>query len=62
MVLDATVMDNLATAMGSAISTQTMLQNLVTLIPVIGGVLVFAFTYYIVRRIIKKAQKGKAGI
>lgn len=61
MVLTGTMAD-LSTAMGSAISTETMLSNLATLVPVIGGVLIFAFTYRIVKKIISKAQKGKAGI
>lgn len=56
------VMANLVTALESVLTTDAMFTNLTSLIPVIGGVLVFAFTYRIVRRIISKAQRGKAGI
>lgn len=55
-------MNGVATALSSAITTETMFTNLASLIPVVGGVLIFAFTYRIVRRIISKAQKGKAGV
>lgn len=60
--LDATAMSNVATALQTAISTDTMFTNLATLIPVVGGVLIFAFTYRIVRRIVSGANKGKAKI
>ena len=43
-------------------STDAMFTNLGALIPVVGGVLIFAFTYRIIRRIIGKGQNGKAGI
>lgn len=55
-------MENLVTALQSVLTTDAMFTNLTSLIPVIGGVLVFAFTYRIVKRIISKAQRGKAGI
>ena len=61
-LLDATASQNVATALQTAISTDTMFSNLATFIPVIGGVLVFAFTYRIVRRIVSGAGKGKAKI
>lgn len=60
--MDATAMENVVSALQSAISTNTMFTNLASLIPVIGGVLIFAFTYRIIRKIVTKAQKGKAGI
>ena len=59
---DPTAVENMATALGNNINSEAMFSNVSTLIPVIGGVLIFSFTYYIVRRIVKKAQKGKAGI
>ena len=62
MLLDATAMSNVVTALSSAISTETMFTNLAALIPVVGGVLIFAFTYRIIRKIIKGAQSGKAKI
>lgn len=57
-----TGMAALVTALQSAISTDTMMANFTTLVPVIGGVLIFAFTYRIVKRIISGAQKGKARV
>lgn len=58
----ATAMSSLVTALQSVLTTDAMFTNLSSLIPVVGGVLIFAFTYRIVRRLIGKAQKGKAGI
>lgn len=57
-----TSMSQVATAMGTAITTDTMFTNLASLIPIVGGVLIFAFTYRLVRRIISGASKGKARI
>ena len=58
----ATTMEGLVTALKSVLTTDAMFTNLTALIPVIGGVLLFAFTYRIVRKMISKASKGKAGI
>lgn len=55
-------MANLVTAMQSAINTDAMFTNLTLLIPVIGGVLLFSFTYRIVRKIVGGASKGKARV
>lgn len=55
-------MSAVVTALQSAITTDTMFTNLALLIPVIGGVLIFAFTYRIIRRIVSGAQKGKARV
>ena len=41
MLLDATAMSNVVTALQSAITTDTMFTNLAALIPVVGGVLIF---------------------
>lgn len=60
--MENTAMSSVATALGSAISTDTMFTNLSVLIPVVGGVLIFAFTYRLVRRIIGGAGRGKARI
>lgn len=57
-----TSMSSVVTALQSAISTDAMFTNLGVLIPVVGGVLIFAFTYRIIRRIIGGANKGKARI
>ena len=55
-------MEGLVTALQGILTTDAMFTNLTTLVPVLGGVLIFAFTYRIVRKIISKAQRGKAGI
>ena len=61
MLLDTvTSMSAVVTALQSILTTDAMFTNLAALIPVVGGVLIFAFTYRIIRRIISKAQKGKA--
>lgn len=57
-----TNMSSVVTALQTAITTDTMFTNLASLIPVVGGVLIFAFTYRIVRRIVSGAQKGKARV
>ena len=56
------VMEGLVTALQGILTTDAMFTNLTSLIPVVGGVLIFSFTYRIVRRIINKAQRGKASI
>lgn len=55
-------MTNVVNALSEAVSTDSMFTNLALLIPVVGGVLIFAFTYRIIRKIVKGAQKGKASI
>lgn len=63
MFMDAvTSMESLVTALQSILTTNAMFTNLSSLIPVVGGVLIFAFTYRIVRRIITGAAKGKARV
>lgn len=57
-----TSMQAVVTALTSILTTDAMFTNLAALIPVVGGVLIFAFTYRIIVRIIKGAQKGKARI
>lgn len=57
-----TVMESVVTALQGILTTDAMFTNLAKLIPVVGGVLIFAFTYRIIRRIISGANKGKARI
>lgn len=57
-----TSMTNVVSALQTALNTDAMFTNLGVLIPVVGGVLIFAFTYRIIRRIIKGANSGKARI
>lgn len=55
-------MSSLVTALEGILTTDAFMANLTSLVPVIGGVLIFAFTYRLVRKLIKGAQKGKANI
>lgn len=57
-----TSMSSVVTALQSILTTDAMFTNLAALIPVLGGVLIFAFTYRIVRKIVKGAQRGKANM
>lgn len=57
-----TTMSSLVTALQSVLTTDAMFTNLASLIPVVGGVLIFAFTYRIVKKIITGASKGKARV
>lgn len=57
-----TSMSSLVTALQSVLTTDAMFTNLASLIPVVGGVLIFAFTYRIVKKIITGASKGKARV
>ena len=59
---EVSTMEGLVTALKGILTTDAMFTNLTLLVPVLGGVLIFAFTYRIVRKIISKAQRGKAGI
>ncbi len=54
--------DGVVSALKTAITTDVMFENLAKFIPVIGGVIIFAFTYRIVKKIVGGAQKGKARV
>ena len=62
MLIEATAFQDVVTALTNAVNTDAMFTNLAALIPVIGGCLIFAFTYRIIRRIVKGAQGGKARV
>lgn len=62
VLTDPTAFDNVVSALTSILNTDSLFTNLAALIPVVGGVLIFAFTYRIIRKIVKGAQKGKASI
>lgn len=62
MLADATAFDNVVTALQSILTTDAMFTHLAGLIPVVGGVLIFAFTYRIIRRIVSGAGKAKPKI
>lgn len=55
-------MTALVSALQGILNTESMIANLTTLIPVIGGLILFAFTFRIVRKMIKGASKGKANV
>lgn len=57
-----TAMTEVVSALSSILTTNAMFTNLAVLIPVVGGILIFAFTYRLVRKMISGAQKGKARI
>lgn len=59
---ETTAMQNVVTALQSILTTDAMFTNLAVLIPVVGGVLIFAFTYRIIRRMVGGAGKGKPKI
>lgn len=52
----------LNTALQNAFATETMLGNLTTLIGALGALIIFAFTYRLVRRMVSGAKKGSAKI
>lgn len=60
--MEQTGMSALVTALQGILTTDAFMANLTSLVPVIGGVLIFAFTYRLVRKIVKGAAKGKANI
>ena len=62
MFLDATAMTNVVSALQGILTTDAVFTNLAALIPVVGGVLIFAFTYRIIRKIIGGAQRAKARV
>ena len=63
MLLDlSTAMSSLVSALQGILTTDAFMANFTALVPVIGGVLIFAFTYRIVKKIITGAQKGKARV
>lgn len=51
---------DLATALGGILTMDKFLGALTILVPVIGGVLIFAFIYGRVKKLVNGAQKGKA--
>lgn len=62
METPTTSMSAVVTALQNILTTDAMFTNLAALIPVVGGVLIFAFTYRIVRKVVSGASKGKAKI
>lgn len=59
---DVTGITALVNALTNAINVESMWTNLATLFGAVGGLILFSFLLYEVRKIIKGAQKGKARI
>lgn len=57
-----TTMSSVVTALQGILTTDAMFTNLAALIPVLGGVLIFSFTYRLIRKIVSGAKKGSARI
>lgn len=57
-----TAMQAVIDALKSILTTDAMFTNLAGLIPVVGGVLIFAFTYRIIKKVLGGASRGKAKI
>lgn len=57
-----TAMTSVVSALTSILTTDAMFTNLAALIPVVGGVLIFSFTYRIIKKIVRGASGGKARI
>lgn len=55
-------MEALNTALQAAFATDTMLANLTSLIGALGALIIFAFTYRLVRKMVSGAKKGSAKI
>lgn len=62
IVAEGTAFSGVVSALTSVLSTEAMFTNLGALIPVVGGVLIFSFTYRIIRRMISGASKAKARV
>lgn len=52
-------MEGVVSALTSILSTDAMFANLAALIPVMGPLLVFVFTYTIIKKMTKGASKAR---
>lgn len=57
-----TGINGLADALKGILTTDAFMESLTVLVPVIGGVLLFAFVYRTVKKLVSGASKGKAKI
>ena len=60
--MESTGVAGLATALSNILTVDNFMSSLTALVGVIGGVLIFAFIFRRVKRIISGAQNGKAKI
>lgn len=55
-------MQNVVTSLSSTVSGEALWGTFATAVPYIAVITLFAFGFYIIRRLIKKIAKGKAGV
>ena len=55
-------MEAVVTALSTGITANALWGQIEGMIPFVCGMVIFAFGYFLLRRIIKKPCKGKAGI
>lgn len=53
-------MSSVVTALQGILTTEQMFTNLAALIPVLGGLLIFSFTFRLIKNMVNGAQKGRA--
>lgn len=59
---DASGVSDLATALGGILTADNLFSILTTFVPVIGGIVLFAFAYKRVKKMVSGASNGKAKI
>lgn len=59
-VLEGTAVQGLASALQQAISFETMITNITAFVGLIAGVVIFAFSYRLVKKLVTGASRGKA--
>lgn len=60
--MDSTGIAGVASALTSGITANSLWDSVAGFVPFVCGMVLFAFGYYVLRRVIKKPAKGKAGI
>lgn len=58
----ATGASGLATSLGTSVTAAGLFDSVAPFIPFVGGIVLFAFGYRVLRKAIKGASKGKANI
>lgn len=61
-VMNVTDASTLVTELGQQITAANMFKTLTPFVSIIGVMILVSLAFYFLRRIIKKASKGKAGI
>lgn len=55
-------MTNTVTALSNVVTGSALWGEIAPAMPFLGAMILFAFSYYVFRRIVRKAPKGKTGI